>query len=128
METAYYTGLFTLMLLLGGQALATESSPAGSEAEAHFKMGFRSLRAEDYPGALKCFENAIKENPRHAEAYFTRAIRTTGWGGTRRRSLPTQEQSKSTQQVLGHITIGAGLTRGWGAGRKLWLRAVRQLE
>src|SRR4029453_17824624 len=58
------------MLLLGGQALATESSPAGSEAEAHFKMGCRSLRAEDYPGALKFFEKAIKENPRYAEAYF----------------------------------------------------------
>jgi tetratricopeptide (TPR) repeat protein len=63
-------GLFISMLLLGGQALATESSPAGSAAEAHFKMGFRSLRAEDYPGALKFFEKAIKENPRYAEAYF----------------------------------------------------------
>ena len=63
--------VFLLYFLLG-------SMPAG--AEDWYQQGFELLKAHEYVAAAKAFSRAIKENPRHANAYNQRGVALANMG------------------------------------------------
>lgn len=52
--------------------------PAG--AEDWYQQGFELLKAHQYEAAAKAFDRAIKENPRHANAYNQRGVALANMG------------------------------------------------
>ena len=42
--------------------------------DAYFRAGVNKLRRQDYQGAIKDFDRAIRHNRRNAQAYFARGV------------------------------------------------------
>ncbi len=62
-------GTGILCLLLGGLAVADELFDTKA-ADAHFQQGLKLYFKQQYEGAIKEFEEAVKIDPENAKAYY----------------------------------------------------------
>ncbi len=97
-------------------------------AEGLYSLGLGFVWAEDYEKALLYFEEAVKQNPRHAEAYFILGIAMVSFTATAKRWKPIRRQSASSRIMQARISIWARLMVILDATPKRLMPLRRQSE